>query len=95
MVPSVVLILFRIWLLIQNRHTVCGQRKEDLLCQLREMAKLEPNIDVDKKDLEPSSRLRSLVPEQNCQQLDTCTGFKHKAEPIFVPSYEVHLFALS
>lgn len=81
-------------LFIQNRNTICGQHKEEILCQLREMAKLEPNFDDDKQDLESSSGFRSLLPEQNCQQLDTYISFEHKAEPTFFPSYEVRLLCL-
>lgn len=72
----------------KNRNTVCGQHKEEILCQLREMAILEPNFDDDKQDLESSSGFRSHLPEQNCQQLDTYISFEHKAEPTFFPSLE-------
>lgn len=39
--------LFRVLLLIQNRKAACGQHKEEILSQLRELAKSEP------LDLEP------------------------------------------
>lgn len=74
----------------KNRNTVCGQRKEEILCQLREMVKLEPGCDQDKEDVEPSSRFQSLVPDRACRQL--YTSFESKKEPTFYPSYEASAF---
>lgn len=77
---------------VQNRNTVCGQRKEEILCQLREMVKLEPGCDQDKQDVEPSSGFQSLVPDRACRQL--YTSFESKEEPTFFPAYEVSSYPL-
>ncbi|KAK1354104.1 B-box type zinc finger protein with CCT domain [Heracleum sosnowskyi] len=74
----------------KNRNTVCGQRKEEILCQLREMVKLEPGCDQDKEDVEPSSGFQSLVPDRACRQL--YTSFESKKEPTFYPLYETSAF---
>ncbi|KAK1398928.1 B-box type zinc finger protein with CCT domain [Heracleum sosnowskyi] len=74
----------------KNRNTVCGQRKEEILCQLRGMAKLEPGIDQNKLDLEPSSRFQSLFPYHDCQQQNL--NSESKTEPTFFPCYEGSTF---
>lgn len=73
----------------QNRNAPCGQHKEEVLNQLRHLAKIEPNLDNEKfTDFQP------LVPEQNLQPGSTCTGFEYDAEPILFSPYEVKLFLL-
>lgn len=72
---------------MQNRNTVCGQRKEEILRQLRDMAKLEPGIDQNELDLEPPSRFQSLFPYHDSQQQNL--NFESKTEPTFFHSYEV------
>ncbi|CAK9175905.1 unnamed protein product [Ilex paraguariensis] len=77
---------------IVNRNASCGQQKEEMLRQLREMAKLEPTFNDDQGDIEPLTGFQSLVPEQNLQLGDICSGFEHGAEPTLTPSYEVSAF---
>ncbi|KAL8149023.1 hypothetical protein AgCh_006151 [Apium graveolens] len=74
----------------KNRNTVCGQRKEEILFQLREMAKMEPGIDQNKQDLEPSSRFQSLFPYHDLQQQNL--NFESKKEATFFSSHEGSTF---
>ncbi|XP_041016756.1 zinc finger protein CONSTANS-LIKE 13 [Juglans microcarpa x Juglans regia] len=71
----------------KNRNAACGQYKEDILSQLREMAKSEPNSNHEAADAEPLINYRSLVPEQNVQPRHMCTGFAHDAEQIESPDF--------
>lgn len=73
----------------QNRNAACGQYKEDILSQLREMVKSEPNSNREVVDAEPVINYQSLVPEQNVHPGHTCTGFAHDAEQIEFPAFGV------
>lgn len=77
---------------VQNRNTVCGQRKEEILCQLRELAKLEPGIDQNKQDVEPSPGFQSLLPYDDFQHQNL--NFESKTEPTFFATYEVYYLLL-
>lgn len=70
----------------KNRNAACGKHKEEILCQLREMAKAEPNFDGSMQELDPVE-FQSLVPGK-CQLRDISPGPESNAEPISVPSYE-------
>ncbi|KAK4418184.1 Zinc finger protein CONSTANS-LIKE 13 [Sesamum alatum] len=70
----------------KNRNAVCGKHKEEILCQLREMAKTEPNFGGSMEELDPVE-LQSLVPGK-CQLTDSSPGPESNAEPTLVPSYE-------
>ncbi|WOH01611.1 hypothetical protein DCAR_0520995 [Daucus carota subsp. sativus] len=74
----------------KNRNTVCGQRKEEILCQLRELAKLEPGIDQNKQDVEPSPGFQSLLPYDDFQHQNL--NFESKTEPTFFATYEGSTF---
>ncbi|KAL0389590.1 UNVERIFIED_CONTAM: Zinc finger protein CONSTANS-LIKE 13 [Sesamum calycinum] len=70
----------------RNRNAACGKHKEEILCQLREMAKAEPNFGGSMEELDPVE-FQSLVPGK-CQLRDSSPGPESNAEPILVPSYE-------
>lgn len=68
--------LFRVLLLNQNRKAACGRHKEEVLSQLRELAKSEP---------------LELDTEQHVQSGNLSTGFERDLEADMFPSYEVKL----
>lgn len=76
-------------LLNQNRNAACGQYKEQILSQLRELAKLGPNLNCENADGEPLTGFQALLSEQNVQPRDMLTGFAHNADPFVFPTFEV------
>ncbi|KAG8389434.1 hypothetical protein BUALT_Bualt02G0229100 [Buddleja alternifolia] len=76
----------------KNRNAACGKHKEEILGQLREMAKTEPNFTGTLEDLEPDVQFQSQVPPGKCQLRDSSPGLKNNAEPTSVPSYETSAF---
>ncbi|KAL5859029.1 hypothetical protein ACOSQ4_000325 [Xanthoceras sorbifolium] len=71
----------------KNRNATCGQQKEEMLRQLRELAKLEPNFNYENADIESIVGFHSLVPELNRQPGNTHTGLEHDADPISFPDH--------
>ncbi|PIN11190.1 hypothetical protein CDL12_16221 [Handroanthus impetiginosus] len=71
----------------KNRNAVCGKHKEDILYQLREMAKTEPNFSGSLEDLEPNIGFQSQE-LGNCQVKDSCHAGENNPEPLSVPLYE-------
>lgn len=67
---------------VQNRNAACGQHKDDILSQLRDMLKLEPNFAEHYEDFEPLQRFQSM--EASNTQLK-----QKKVESALVPSSEV------
>ncbi|KAL3849799.1 hypothetical protein ACJIZ3_011681 [Penstemon smallii] len=68
----------------KNRNTVCGKHKEEILSQLREMAKAEPNFNGSLEDLKPQVGFESQIHGK---------GRLRESSPVFennasVPSYE-------
>lgn len=83
-------------MLNQNRNAVCGQHKDEVLVQLRQLAKVEPNSNYENVDATRALRgFESLVPEQSVQPGRMFIGSQNdaEAEPITVPTYEVNLLS--
>lgn len=78
----------------QNRKAACGQYKEEILSQLREMAKSEPGYSDFQGDIEPFMQFQSLLPEQDLQPGDRYDGFDRGSELATVPNYKVKHFSL-
>ncbi|XP_057484347.1 zinc finger protein CONSTANS-LIKE 13-like [Actinidia eriantha] len=72
----------------KNRKAACGQYKEEILSQLREIAKSEPCFSDCKEDTEPFMQLQSGVPEQDLQPGDMYAGFERGSELATIPSYK-------
>lgn len=71
----------------KNRNATCGKHKEEILCQLREMAKTEPNFDGLCEELEVSTQDQSQVPGKYQLRNDS-RGSENNPEQTPVPSYE-------
>lgn len=69
----------------KNRNAACGEHKDELLHQLREMAKLEPNLDDGEDRIEPLGEYQA-VPQ------DKCFGFQHNSEAPIYLSLEASTF---
>lgn len=81
---------FRVFLLNQNRNAAGGQHKEEMLHQLRQLAKLDPNFKYENANIdEPIVGFHSLVPEPISQPGNMNTGSELDAEPNIFPAYEV------
>lgn len=79
----------------QNRNAACGQYKEEVLSQLRDLARIEPNLDYENRGgAESLMDFQSLVPDQNLQPGSMFTGSEYDAEPAMFSAYEVKLFLL-
>ncbi|OMO77863.1 Zinc finger, B-box [Corchorus capsularis] len=73
----------------KNRNASCGQHKEEIFRQLREMAKSEPNLSFEKTDLEAIVGFQSLIPDAgNLQPGSVNTTSKNDADPVPFPLYE-------
>ncbi|GAY40863.1 hypothetical protein CUMW_055120 [Citrus unshiu] len=74
---------------IGNRNAAGGQHKEEMLHQLRQLAKLDPNFKYENANIdEPIVGFHSLVPEPISQPGNTNTGSELDAEPNIFPAYE-------
>ncbi|XP_022899103.1 zinc finger protein CONSTANS-LIKE 13-like [Olea europaea var. sylvestris] len=62
----------------KNRNAACGKHRQEILCQLREMAKTEPNFDDFVEDLKPHFELE---PQGNYQLKDSSRGLEHYVDP--------------
>ncbi|CAN1199924.1 Zinc finger protein CONSTANS-LIKE 13 [Linum perenne] len=68
----------------KNRNAACGRHKEEIIRQLRLMARLEP----ENGEIDPFSLFESVPSEQNLLPNSNCTGSDHS----LFPAYEEHLF---
>lgn len=84
---SWILTSFVTLLLNQNRNAACGKHRQEILCQLREMAKTEPNFDDFVKDLKPHFELE---PQGNYQLKDSSRGLEHYVDPALGSFHEVN-----
>ncbi|KAI8522749.1 hypothetical protein RHMOL_Rhmol13G0021200 [Rhododendron molle] len=76
----------------KNRKAACGQYKEEILSQLREMAKSEPGFSNFQGDIEPFMQFQSLLPEEDLQPGDRYDGFDRGSELATVPNYKAGAF---
>ncbi|KAM7275196.1 hypothetical protein ACFE04_017062 [Oxalis oulophora] len=75
--------------LSKNRNVTCGRYKEEMLNQLRELAKLEPNLKNENVYAEPVYDFPLLANEQNTQAGNFIPStWKTDADPILVPTKE-------
>nr|GMD64045.1 zinc finger protein CONSTANS-LIKE 13 [Ipomoea batatas] len=83
--PSVVASVDDCIPLPKNQNAACGQHRDDILCQLRDMLKLEPNFTTEDEDFEPLRSFQSMEPKS--------TELKQKVESAaLVPSSEASGF---
>lgn len=71
----------------QNRNAACGQHKEEILCQLRELVRLKPDP-YGNADIDPVNIYLSLDADPQPPNLKTI------GDPGAFASYEVSLFHL-
>ncbi|KAL2510583.1 Zinc finger protein CONSTANS-LIKE 13 [Abeliophyllum distichum] len=76
----------------KNRNAACGKHRQEILCQLREMAKTEPNFDDFVEDLKPHFGLETQVPGGNFPSKDSSPGLEHYVEPALGPFHEGSAF---
>ncbi|KAM3326300.1 zinc finger protein CONSTANS-LIKE 13 [Capsicum chacoense] len=76
----------------KNRNAACGKHKEEILCQLRELSKLEPNSSDDQDETVPNIGFQYMEPAQNLQSGPKGSGFTQKTEQHVVPSSEGSAF---
>ncbi|XWS76500.1 hypothetical protein CRYUN_Cryun01aG0181700 [Craigia yunnanensis] len=73
----------------KNRNASCGQHKEEILHQLRELAKSEPFLSFEKTDVEAIIGSQPLIPDtDNLQPGSVHTSCKNYTDPITFPTYE-------
>ncbi|GKV12068.1 hypothetical protein SLEP1_g23270 [Rubroshorea leprosula] len=85
----------------KNRNATCGQHKEEMLQQLRELAKSEPNFNYDYGEADALKEVHSIISDQNLHPVNSETisfpGYKSSevkwfgdgmevANQVFVPS---------
>lgn len=81
---------FTVLFFYQNRNASCGQHKDEILQQLRELAKSEPTLSFGKTDVEAIVGFQSLIPDNdNLQPGCVHTSCKNDTDPISFPAYEV------
>ncbi|KAF7818242.1 zinc finger protein CONSTANS-LIKE 13 [Senna tora] len=78
----------------KNRKAACGQHKEEIINQLRELAKSEPNLSFGDVDTEGIGSMHPLVPEheQYLQSGNMSTGFEDDFKTDFLPACEAGIF---
>ncbi|XP_055813363.1 zinc finger protein CONSTANS-LIKE 13 [Solanum dulcamara] len=76
----------------KNRNAACGKHKEEILCQLRELSKLEPNSSDDQDETVPTVGFQSMESAQNCPLRFKGSGFMQNSDQHLVPSSEVSAF---
>ncbi|XVF21895.1 hypothetical protein REPUB_Repub12eG0128600 [Reevesia pubescens] len=75
--------------LSKNRNACCGQHKEEILHQLRELAKSDPTFSFEKTDAEAIIGFQSLIPDtDNLQPESVNPSCKNDKNPISFPAYE-------
>ncbi|CAI9785631.1 unnamed protein product [Fraxinus pennsylvanica] len=78
----------------KNRNAVCGRHKQEILFQLREMAKKGPNFDNFTEDFKPHFGLEPQVPGGNFQLKDSSPDLERYVEPALGPFHEGNAFPL-
>ncbi|KAJ9171872.1 hypothetical protein P3X46_015178 [Hevea brasiliensis] len=76
----------------KNRNAVCGKHKEEILRQLRELARLEPDSICENPESKAISLFQPSAAGLNVHEQDICTGFEPDAKPIPFPVYEENVF---
>ncbi|KAL3328677.1 hypothetical protein AABB24_036026 [Solanum stoloniferum] len=76
----------------KNRNAACGKHKEEILSQLRELSKLEPNSGDDQDETVPTVGFQSMEPVQNCPLRFKGLGFMQNSDQHVVPSSEGSAF---
>jgi hypothetical protein len=85
----VLCLLLTLLRLFQNRNAAFGTYKDELLRQLRELAKSEPRVDDDGQDVvKPMKEFLPVVTTQNRLE-GKSLGFEHKLEQNVYSPYEV------
>ncbi|KAF5744163.1 zinc finger protein CONSTANS-LIKE 13-like [Tripterygium wilfordii] len=72
----------------KNRNAACGKEKEEMLRQLRQLAKLEPNFNFTSVDVEPIRGFQSLETGQIRYHEETHIDQKPDAQPTSFPTCE-------
>uniref|UniRef100_A0A2P2LJJ8 Zinc finger protein CONSTANS-LIKE 13 n=1 Tax=Rhizophora mucronata TaxID=61149 RepID=A0A2P2LJJ8_RHIMU len=72
----------------KNRNTACGQHREEILHQLRELARLESVPNYKNGDREAVNKFQSLSNGQDQQPRNMYACYKPDACPISFPAYE-------
>ncbi|RAL43537.1 hypothetical protein DM860_012678 [Cuscuta australis] len=73
----------------KNRNAACGQHKEQILSQLRDMSKLAPNLCGDEEEHEPAvDGFQSIENELNGLFGESESGFEQNMESALVPYSE-------
>ncbi|XP_059295319.1 zinc finger protein CONSTANS-LIKE 13 [Lycium ferocissimum] len=72
----------------KNRNAACGKHKEEILSQLRELSKLEPNSTDEQDETVPIIGFQSMEPAQMRQSGLKGSGFMQNSEQHVVPSSE-------
>ncbi|KAJ8543322.1 hypothetical protein K7X08_005845 [Anisodus acutangulus] len=72
----------------KNRNAACGKHKEEILSQLRELSRLEPNSSENQDETVPIIGFHSMQPAQNRQSGFKGSGFMQNSEQHVVPSSE-------
>lgn len=73
----------------KNRNAACGRHKEEILRQLCELAKSQPDFNDIHGDAEPHIGFEPVVPDQSLPMRNITAGSKLDADPFVVPAYEV------
>ncbi|XVE77677.1 hypothetical protein DITRI_Ditri13aG0081300 [Diplodiscus trichospermus] len=73
----------------KNRNASCGQHKEEILHQLRELAKSEPTLCFEKTDLKAFRGFQSLIPDtDNLQPGSMYTSCNNDTDPNLFPAFK-------
>ncbi|KAI9119379.1 hypothetical protein K1719_010054 [Acacia pycnantha] len=76
----------------KNRKAACGQHKEEIISQLRELAQSEPGLNFGDLDTERLSSKHPIVPEHHLRSSSLSTGFEREFETDVFPSRETSVF---
>ncbi|XP_052185731.1 zinc finger protein CONSTANS-LIKE 13 [Diospyros lotus] len=76
----------------KNHKVACGKYKEEILAQLREMAKSDPNLNDGDGYMESLMWFQSPAPEQDLQPRNIYPGFEHETKLNTSPTYEAGAF---
>lgn len=76
-------------MLNQNRNAAFGTYKDELLRQLCELAKSEPDADNGQDIIKPMKEFHPMLNTQNIRLEGRGAGFENKLEPNVYSSYEV------
>ncbi|KAE8708161.1 membrane-anchored ubiquitin-fold protein 3-like isoform X1 [Hibiscus syriacus] len=73
----------------KNRNSSCGQHKEEIFHQLHELAKSEPNLSLEKANVEAIIGFQSLIPDaDNFQPGGVQISCRNDEDPIPFPAFE-------